>query len=110
MQLSPYPLRSGPILPCFAGNPLFALGGISLAPAINADIVVTFSLDSDGNIFYAASGVHDGFPAYELYINQQLVNSWDPVAQGKSPFALFPFNDVTVNVPPTILFSSINTG
>ena len=83
------------------------MGGISLAPAINADIVVSFNLDSDGYIEYAVSGSHDGFPAYELYINQQLVNSWDPIAEGTSPFALNPPEDVTVNVPPTILFDSI---
>lgn len=85
-------------------------GGISLAPALSADIVVTFSVGSDGNIAYAALGSHDAFPAYELYINQQLVSYWDPLAEGYGPLSLFPNNEVTVDVPPTILFSSIDTG
>ena len=103
-----------------AGNPLFSVLGISLAPPINADFTITFDVNSDGDIEYAVSGSHDGFPAYELYVDQQLVYSWDPVAEGTSPFALLSppprgvsnpgggaLEAIIVNIEPTVLFDSI---
>ena len=72
-------------------NPL-----ISVAPAINADL--NLYLEHMGNALRClACGDHDGFPAYELYVNGMLIYCHDPIAGGKSPFALFPPSDINVN-------------
>lgn len=105
--------------PVSPDSPLSGLLGISLAPPINADMVVSFDVNGNGDIEYAVSGSHDGFPAYELYINQVLVYFWDPLAQGTGPLALLgppqapltpsmtPLEAISVDVPSTVLFDSI---
>ena len=42
-------------------------------------------------------GKHDGFPAYEAYVQQRLVYSHDPIATGRTPFALFPPMEIDVD-------------
>jgi hypothetical protein len=74
-------------------NPLLVLG-----PAIDMKLNITFQyLPSTGEIQYKLKGVHDGFPAYELYINKQVVYTFDPRVAGTTPNALFPPEDRTVN-------------
>lgn len=60
--------------------------------APNLDYEINFDLrgQSDGRIYYLANGVHDGFPAYEIYINGNLIYSHDPLAKGQSPLSLAP--------------------
>ena len=68
----------------FAGLPL-----LTGAPNINVDLAVDFQHStSDQSISYTISGNHDGFPAVELYINRELVYSYDPLVAGNSPLAL----------------------
>ena len=72
-------------------NPL-----ISVAPAINADL--SLFLKREGDVLRClVCGDHDGFPAYELYVNGVLIYCYDPIAGGKSPTALFPPSDIDVN-------------
>jgi Protein of unknown function (DUF3238) len=72
-------------------NPL-----ISVAPAINADL--NLYLKRGGDVLSClVCGDHDGFPAYELYVNGVLIYCYDPIAAGKSPTALFPPSDIGVN-------------
>jgi hypothetical protein len=66
------------------------------APAIDADLYVHFKVDS-GRIMGLVHGSHDGFPAYEVYFNQQLAYQFDPVAAGSSPASLLPPEDITAN-------------
>ncbi len=64
------------------------------APAIDADITVEISRDEVRpyvyETSYKVSGTHDGFPAYELYIDNNLVYAYDPILVGKGPIALLP--------------------
>jgi hypothetical protein len=48
-------------------------------PSINADLNVLVSQDASGAINYEVDGTHDGFPAYELYIDDTLVYAYDPI-------------------------------
>lgn len=74
-------------------NPLLPVG-----PAIDLKLNITFQyLPATGEIQYKLKGVHDGFPAYELYINRQSVYVFDPRIAGTTPNALFPPEDRTVN-------------
>jgi hypothetical protein len=84
----------------------FHLNGVNplepLAPAINADLAVVVSATGTSLTSYSISGSHDGFPAYEIYIAQRLVYSFDPVAAGTNPLNLA-VQDQVVNVPITAL-------
>jgi hypothetical protein len=66
------------------------------APAIDADLYVHFKVDG-GRVMGLVHGMHDGFPAYEIYFNQQLAYQYDPVAAGNSPTQLLPPEDITAN-------------
>lgn len=85
----------------------FHLNGVNplepLAPAINADLDVLVSATGTPALSYSITGAHDGFPAYELYIAQRLVYSFDPVAAGTNPLNLT-VQDRIVNVPFTAMF------
>ena len=71
-------------------------------PAIDADITVEISRDEVRpyvyETSYEVSGTHDGFPAYELYIDYNLVYAYDPILAGKDPVALFPTPEATSDV------------
>jgi Protein of unknown function (DUF3238) len=72
-------------------NPL-----VAIAPAINADLNIFLKRENDV-LRCLVCGDHDGFPAYELYVNGVLIYCYDPIAAGKSPNALFPPSDIEVN-------------
>lgn len=63
-----------------ANNPL------ALSPENNADIFVSVSDDGE----YIVSGLHDGFPAYEIAVGGKVVYRHNPLETGNSPAALFP--------------------
>ena len=65
---------------CSATNPLVPSG-----PAI--DYSLTVIIDRDKNE-YSISGSHDGFPAYEIYINGIRVYEHDPFVTGETPMSL----------------------
>lgn len=62
-----------------ANDPLVKLGPIG-APNIDWDF--TFTIDfSTKRPYYKFTGAHDGFPAYEVYINEKLIYPYDPGPQ-----------------------------
>jgi Ca2+-binding RTX toxin-like protein len=68
------------------GNPL-ALPG---TPNINADLKIFIRQQEGKKAEYRLEGDHDGFPAYELYINRNRVYEHDPVKRNQGPFSLMP--------------------
>ena len=66
-----------------AGNP-FA------GPDIDANINVFIRKKPGVPPEYRVEGNHDGFPAYELYINGTRVYDFDPKARNQTPVSLFP--------------------
>lgn len=66
------------------------------APDIDATLYLHLKTEG-GRIKALVHGSHDGFPAYELYVNRQRIYSYDPVAAGSSPDALLPPEDVEVS-------------
>lgn len=75
-------------------NPL-----VPVAPPIQADIAVFIRGGGGIRPQYRIEGNHDGFPAYELYINGNLVYLYDPESSGKSPYNLGGSLDELVSVP-----------
>lgn len=76
-----------------------------LSPAIDLEafLFVTYcaevfpgSIKQPNKPFYELHVEHDGFPAYELYLNRKMVYGYDPVAANSSPINLFPPMDVNV--------------
>jgi hypothetical protein len=66
---------------------------------IDASVGITFSRRADGEIQYQLSGTHDGFPAYEIYVNGDEAYKFMP--QGNdAPDKLIPPNDE--NIPDNI--------
>ncbi len=61
-------------------NPL-----IGLAPPFDAFLSVYIRQNVNGFPEYHINGSHDGFPAYEIYINGERVYDYNPVARGGSP-------------------------
>ena len=78
----------------------------ALAPAINCDLDVFLVVSGLNMVTYSIKGTHDGFPAYELYIERNRVYSYDPVKAGASPAELAPIGGIQVNVPWTALMQS----
>ncbi|WP_377476449.1 MAG: calcium-binding protein [Microcoleus anatoxicus] len=78
-------------------------GGIALfpqgfAPKISANMEVFVRQKEGKKPEFRINARHDGFPAYELYVNRQLAYSYDPLKAGKSPFDLFPPKDQKSNI------------
>ena len=85
-----------------AGIPL-----LPVAPAINADISLQFTATQSGednSLTVAISGSHNRFPAYELYINQQLIYSFTPedstAGRVAGPLGLFDIFPKEIDVSP----------
>jgi hypothetical protein len=74
-----------------AANPLVT------SPAISSDINV-FIRKQNGVAQYRVEGSHDGFPAYELYINGTRVYEFDPKARNQTPISLAPPKEWPVNI------------
>lgn len=81
-------------------NPL-----VRLSPGIGWNLQVLIDASGDP-VRYTVVGTHDGFPAYELYVNDTLVYSYHP---GPLPYTfrdhlrrLFPPLDVSVNESGTL--------
>lgn len=74
---------------CEANNPL-----VSDSPAIDYDIDVTIDRSAGT---YSIVGIHDGFPAYEIYINGKRVYQHDPLATGEGLDSLFGDGEHEIN-------------
>ena len=83
-----------------AGNPLVRASlQMDLDLTIKIKLLREATLDSStSRVVWVAviDGAHDGFPAYELYINREQVYTYMPI--GKSPLALLPPLDERVRV------------
>lgn len=75
---------------CEASDPL-----ISGAPAI--DYTITITIDKAAGT-YSIQGSHDGYPAYEIYINGKRVYEHDPLATGDGIMSLFGTGEYDINV------------
>ena len=73
---------------CESANPLL-IG----APAINYTFVITIDRTDISHPKYSLTGQHDGFPAYEIYINHTRVYEHDPLATGDTGRSLLPPDD-----------------
>lgn len=90
------------------GNPLAPIG----TPNINADLKVVIRQAEGKQAEYKIKGDHDGFPAYELYINRNRVYEHDPVERNQGPFSLFApaeFN-LETEFQPVLPTASVITG
>lgn len=83
---------------CNASNPL-----VNLAPGIGYTVTITADYTTPSTPKYSISGTHDGFPAYEIYINGTRVYQHDPMATGDGPGSLFPPEEYTISIPLTPL-------
>ena len=68
-----------------------------LAPAIDANLEIYIA--HVGAWQYMIRGDHDGFPAYELYLDRHLVYSHDPIGLGQTPASLLPPSEFSVSTP-----------
>ena len=64
------------------GNPLV------VSPAIDYDVTVVIDFSDISNHRYTVEGTHDGFPNYEVFINEEQV--WGYAHGSQTPFSLFP--------------------
>lgn len=72
-----------------SNNPL-----VTGSPAINYTLKLTINRDSNT---YTLTGTHDGFPAYEVYINGKRIYEHDPLETGEGLGSLFPPEEHSVN-------------
>lgn len=79
------------------------------SPTIDADLALDFYYDG-GALKCRVSGDHDGFPAYELYLDGRLVYSHDPVAQSQTPVSLFPPAEFDVDFVTSLSAGSLGYG
>lgn len=77
-------------------------GALPLMPSPDIDAELRLLLNPGrGGLFYKLDGKHDGFPAYELYLNGTRIWEFDPVAQGQTPLSLLPPMEFTAKRPWT---------
>ena len=74
---------------CVASNPL-----VDDSPPIDYNIKIT--IDKAAGT-YSIEGIHDGFPAYEIYINGKRVYQHDPLATGEGLGSLFGDGEYEIN-------------
>ena len=65
------------------------------SPAISWDLTLTIDV-SDSSRKWDLKGDHDGFPAYELYMNRQQLYGFDPRDTGQTVLSLFPPKEINV--------------
>jgi hypothetical protein len=78
--------------------------GSSFAP-LYYDITVMIDASNPAQPTYTLSGNHKLFPAYEIYINHQLVHDYSPIPGGYTPNELL-YPDSTA---PSLSASSITS-
>lgn len=59
------------------------------APDIDWEFWVTIDSTNESSPTYIFQGAHDGFPAYDIYINGKLIYGHDPRTTGDGIFSLF---------------------
>jgi hypothetical protein len=81
-----------------ASNPLEPL-----APAADLELDVVLDILDGQVLAYEIDGAHDGYPAYELYLDDHQLYTFDANEHGNGPVAMFPPMDVDVHIPSTTL-------
>jgi hypothetical protein len=61
---------------------------ISNAPSLDWDFTIIIDRSNPSNPTYSLTGTHDGFPDYEVYINNTLIFGFDAVANGQTSLSL----------------------
>lgn len=74
-------------------------GGLPIGPVpdLDASIKVSVRQEPGKQAQYKVTGLHNGFPAYELYLDRTLICSYNPLIAGRAPSSLVgpatdPFN------------------
>jgi uncharacterized protein RhaS with RHS repeats len=95
-----YTLRAERKTPCSVVVYVDQVGSVpkkfALAPAIDYHYRIWLTQDRD-QVKYHLKGKHDGFPAYEVYLQSHLIHSYDPRKSNTGPMALFGSGDVQVD-------------
>lgn len=81
---------------CNSGNPL-----VTGAPGIGYTLTITADYTNLAAPKYSITGSHDGFPAFEVYINGTRVHHYDPLASGDGPWSLGWPEEKSVSIPAT---------
>jgi hypothetical protein len=77
------------------------------APPIDINLTINVRKAANGSLQYQVTGGHDGFPAYELYVNGKRAYEYDPIKSNKSPLDLFGGPD---EVKPNIPWTNVSCG
>jgi len=75
-----------------ASNPL-----LPAAPEIDYHLVITLSYEADV-VRYQIKGRHDGFPAFEVLLDDRVVYAFDPVQYGQTTWSLAGWGEWPVDV------------
>lgn len=74
-----------------AGNPL-----MPLAPNIDYEFTLEINYSNTSSPQYSLIGTHDGYPAYEVYLNNKRIYQHDPGGT-KTPWSLWGDSDESMN-------------
>jgi hypothetical protein len=77
---------------CDSPNPL-----VSYAPGIGYTLKITVDYTDMTATKYSLEGSHDGFPAFEVYLNRVRVHHYDPLVTGEGPISLGPPEEKSVS-------------
>ena len=71
------------------------------SPDIDALLTLDLKRSLSGALQAKLTGQHDGFPAYEFYVERQRIYEFDPVANDQTPMSLggIGSGEWSVNVP-----------
>lgn len=78
------------------GTEVFTFSGSSSNPLGNVGPIPVPAIDYGGTVIVSPNGSvtvnlsHDGFPGHELYVNGQLVYTYNPQQAGSGPLRLLP--------------------
>ncbi|PSP04817.1 MAG: hypothetical protein BRC47_03365 [Cyanobacteria bacterium QS_7_48_42] len=69
-----------------------------VVPSIDANITVDATSSAFGEfVDYEVSGFHDAFPAYEIYVDDNLIYGYNPLDSGNTPTSLVASLDKTIS-------------
>ena len=70
-----------------------------VAPHIDYDWKLRIKKNLNNKLEIIGAGNHDGFPAYELYVQEILIYGYDPRKTGETPWSLVGSADIKADVP-----------
>ena len=90
-------------LPAFPGTDVLESILDFLNATIDAQIFIALSREVGGRLKFFITGKHDGFPAFEIYVNKLPAYTWDPIVEGTDPRAMKSPIQETVEMAQPIL-------